>query len=156
MRLNVITGRRPNYVQPLINRAKALNPNQPEPYKYAAVFNINSFFQYKTALREIERYIVLRRDDPFGHNVAGFAHYRLGQYEQSIAALERTIALDDQNGYAYALMARVYALLARKVGVLRKKRLRAKARDMRDRAAGVRTPDPARIARLDRWLKKRL
>ncbi|MGD8308275.1 MAG: TPM domain-containing protein [Chromatiales bacterium] len=156
MRLNVVTGRRPNHVRPLIQRAKKLAPQRPEPYRYAAIYNVNSFFQYRTALKEIKRYIELRPRDPFGYSVKGFLHYRLGDYKASIAALEDAVELDEDNGYAYALMARDYALLHRSANDLMKARYRDKALEMRDRAARVGAPEAQRLAWLDAWLTRRL
>jgi tetratricopeptide (TPR) repeat protein len=156
MRLYVVTGQRPNLARPLIERAKALAPGSAEPWKYSAVFNVNSFFQYRAALADIERYITLRPDDPFGHNVKGFLYYRLGKYRDSIEALERASELDPDNGYAYMLMARDYALLARKANALTRDRYRERALEMRRQAASVPAPDRQRLAWLDGWLQGRL
>jgi tetratricopeptide (TPR) repeat protein len=156
MRLNVVTGRRPNHVRPLIERAKALAPRRPEPYKYAAIYNVNSFFQYRTALDEIERYMELRPADAFGPSVKGFLLYRLGRYSDSIAALERAVELDPGNGYAYALMARDYTLLHRKANALMKPRYRGKALEMQRRATQVASPDARRLTWLDAWMTRRL
>jgi tetratricopeptide (TPR) repeat protein len=156
MRLNVITGRRPNHVRPLIERATRLAPERPEPYRYAAIYNVNSFLQYRTALEEIDRYMKLRPDDPFGPSLKGFVLYRLGEYEASLSALEDALALDPDNGYAYALMARDYTLLLRKAKGLMKDHYRDRALEMRRRAAAVASPDARRLARLDAWMKGRL
>jgi hypothetical protein len=156
IRLNVITGQRPHLVHPLIDRAKQLAPQRPEPYRYSAIFNVNSFFQYQSALTEIERYIELRPNDAFGNNLKGFVQYRLGRYAHSIASLERALELAPDNGYAYALMSRDYALLARKASAPRKAHYRKLALRMRERAASVPAPDAQRLARLDRWLARRL
>jgi tetratricopeptide (TPR) repeat protein len=155
-RLNVITGRRPNHVQPLLERAKRLAPERPEPWRYAAIFNVNSFFQYETALSDIERYIERRPGDAFGYRFKGFLFYRLGRYSDSVDALERAIELDADDGYTYALMARDYALLYRKASGLRKDRYRSKALAMQQRAAGVPAPDPQRLQRLQAWMQRRL
>ncbi len=113
LRLYVITGQRPKLVAPLLERAKAEAADRPEPWRYSAIYNVNSFFQYRTALGDIERYIALRPDDAFGHNVKGFLLYRLASYEDAIAALERAAALAPDDDYASSLLARCHALLAR-------------------------------------------
>ncbi len=154
LRLNVITGRRPNRVHPLIERAKQLAPNNAEPWKYSAIYNVNTFFQYRKALADIERYIALRAEDPFGYNVKGFLLYRLSKYRESIESLERAIELDPENGYAYMLMARDYTLLARKANALTKKRYRDRALAFRAKAARVAVPDGQRLAWLDGWLRR--
>ena len=113
-RLNVMTGRRPNHVQPLLKRLRRLAPGNPAVYKYAAIYSVNSFFQYETALKDMQAFVELNPDEPFGHNFIGFLHYRLGDYEASVAALERAIELQPDNIYAYALLVRDYTLLYEK------------------------------------------
>ncbi len=154
-RLNVIAGRRPNHVRPLLERAKQLAPERPEPWKYSAIYNVNSFFQYETALTDIERYIK-RRPNAFGYSFKGFLLYRLGRYADSVDTLERAVELDPEDTYAYALMARDYALLSRKARGLLKARYRAKALAMQQKAAGVPAPDVERLQRLQTWMQKRL
>lgn len=156
MRFNIITGQRPNLVRPLIERAKRLAPDSSETLKYSAVFNVNSFFQYQTALSEIERFIELRPDDPFGHNMKGFLLYRLGRYRHSLEALQRAVELDPANGYAYALMARDYTLLAGKGNALTRDRYREQALAMQHKAANVSAPDSLRLRWLRAWMHRRI
>jgi uncharacterized membrane protein YgcG len=155
-RLNVITGRRPNHVRRLLERAKKLAPDRAEPYKYSAIFNVNSFFQYATAVKDIEHYIERQPDDTFGYNVKGFLLYRLGRYADSINALEEAVARDPANGYTYALMARDYALLYQRANGLMKDRYRKKALAMQLKAASVPAPDPQRLRWLQTWMQRRL
>ncbi|MGB5180388.1 MAG: TPM domain-containing protein [Gammaproteobacteria bacterium] len=156
-RLNVISGRRPNHVTPLIKRAKQLDPASALPYKYAAIYNVNSFFQYETALQDIETYIEKEPGDAFGYNVKGFLHYRLGNYRKSIEALEQTLELDADNVYACALMSRDYALLYSKAYKLdpRRANYRKQALAMLHQAETAGTQDAARIDRLKHWLQRR-
>jgi tetratricopeptide (TPR) repeat protein len=157
VRLNVITGRRPNHVNPLIKQAKRLGPASAEPYKYSAIYNVNTFFQYETALEEIETYIERRPDDVFGYNFLGFLHYRLGEYRKSIDALEKAVAILEDNAYAYALMARDYALLYSAASRIdpRRKHYKQTALDMLSRAEAVATPETQRIKWLKSWLRRR-
>jgi len=155
-RLNVITGRRPNHVRPLLERAKKLAAERAEPYKYSAIFNVNSVFQYETALRDIEHYIERRPEDAFGYNFKGFLLYRLARYADSIDALEEAVARDPANGYAYALMARDYVLLHRKASGLAKDHYREKALAMQQKAASVPAPDPQRLHWLRTWMQRRM
>lgn len=145
LRLNVITGQRPNRVQPLLERAKRLAPDAPEAYRYAAIYNVNTFFQYETALNEIARYQALVPTDPFGARVQGFLLYRLGRYADSIEALERAARLTPDDDYAYALMARDYTLLARHATTIEKQRLNGRARAMWAKAADVSPADSRRL-----------
>jgi len=155
-RLNVIVGRRPNHVQPLLERAKKMAPARAEPYKYSAIYNVNSFFQYTTALKDIEKYIKRQPDDAFGYNFKGFLYYRIGQYADSIDALEQAIARDSANGYTYALLARDYTLLYKKASALSKDLYRKKALAMQRKAANVPAPDPQRLRWLQLWMQRRL
>ncbi|MCG6985226.1 MAG: TPM domain-containing protein [Thiocapsa sp.] len=156
LRLNVITDQAPALVRPLIERAKALAAGRAATWKYAAIYNVNSVFQYRTALAEIGRFIDLRPDDPFGHDMRGFLHYRLGEYRDSIDALERAVELDPDDGYAFALMAHDYTMLARKARGLDRDSYRKRALEMQRRAAGVSEPDMQRLAWLEVWLGQRL
>ncbi len=157
LRLNVITGRRPNHVRPLLQRAKRLDPGSAEPHKYAAIYNVNAFLQYKTALRDIETYIEKRPGHVFGYNFKGFLLYRLGEYRDSIDALEHAATLSADNVYAYALMARDYALLLQKSNDLdpRRSAYRRAAIEMLERAQAASNSDPTRVARLRAWLSRR-
>jgi tetratricopeptide (TPR) repeat protein len=156
MRLRVITGQRPRRVRPLIERARLLAPERPEPWKYSAIYNVNSFFQYRAALADIERYVELAPSDPLGHAMKGFLLYRLGEYRNSIAVLERAARLDPESAYAYALMARCHALLSRDASGPEALRYRDQAREMRRRAGSVGAPDAQRQAWLDAWLAQRI
>ena len=75
-----------------------LDDDRAEPWKYAALYNVTAFFQYSTALGEIGRFFALRPDDPVGHEVKGFLLYRLGEYQDSIASLERAVDLNPDDG----------------------------------------------------------
>ena len=157
MRLNVITGRRPTHVRPLFKRLRKLAPNNPEVYKYSAIYNVNSFFQYKTALNDMQAYSELRPDDAFGHNFIGFLHYRLGNYETSIESLERAVGIAPDNVYAFSLLARDYALLYQKArSGPGRQRYREQSLAMLQKAVDSPTPDSLRVARLRTWLDRRL
>jgi len=156
MRLAVNTNQRPNVVQPLLERARRLAPDNAEPFRYSALYNVTAFFQYRTALNDIEHYLGLRPDDPFGHDMQGFLYYRLGKYRDSIDALEHAVALDPDDGYAYALLARDYALLARKASGPRRQHYRDSALAMQEKATRVPVPDRQRLAWLEQWMKQRI
>ena len=143
-------------MRPLIERARRLAPDAPEPFKYAAIYNANSFFQYRTALEDIDGYLELRPQDVFGHRMRGFLNYRLGRYPEAIEALEEASEIDPDDGYAYGLMARSYALLARKAEGAEKVRLISLARSMQRQAADASGADTQRVAWLKRWLERRI
>jgi tetratricopeptide (TPR) repeat protein len=156
MRLEVITGQRPARIRPLLERVRRLAPERPELYKYSAIFNVNSFFQYETALRDMARFIELQPDDAFGYEFKGFLLYRLGRYQESIEALEMAVTLDDNSGYAFALMARDYVMLYRRADKPGKNRHREKAMSMLRKAENVKVTDPQRLTWLRSWMKRRL
>jgi tetratricopeptide (TPR) repeat protein len=156
LRLSVIENRHPDIAHPLIKHARQLAPDKPEPYKCSAVYNVTAHFQYRTALEEMKRYIDLRPDDPFGHNLKGFLLYRLGRYAGSISVLEQAAKLAPDDSYAYLIMARDYALLARQARALNKKRYIDEALAMQLKAQEVKAPDVRRLAWLELWLKRRI
>ncbi len=156
MRLNVITGQRPTQVRPLLERAKKLAPDRAEPYKYSAIFNVNGFFQYVTAGKDIDLYIDRRPGNAFGYNVKGFLLYRRGRYADSIAALEQASARDPDNAYTYALMARDYVMLYRKAGGLAKDRYRKEALAMQHKATNAPASNPQRLRWLQLWMQRQL
>jgi hypothetical protein len=79
LRLNVITGRRPNHVVPLIADLKRLSPDSPDLYKYAAIYHVHSFFQYGTALENMKVYVKLRPGDPFGQDFIRFLEQQVAR-----------------------------------------------------------------------------
>jgi tetratricopeptide (TPR) repeat protein len=156
-RLNVITARRPTHVKPLLERLKKLAPNQADVYKYAAIYDVQSFFQYETALTEMRAYVKLRPEDAFGHNFIGFLHHQLGDNEASIESLERAVEISPDNVYAYSLLARDHALLASSArSDSSRRRHREQAFAMLRRAEASPTPSPARVERLRKWLDGKL
>lgn len=113
-RLNVITGRRPAHVHPLLLRLRKLVPNNPQVYKYAAIYNVNSFFQYETALADMLTYVKLRPDDAFGHSFVGFLHYQLGDHHASVESLRRALEISPNDAYANRWLARSRTRLSRR------------------------------------------
>ncbi len=105
-RLNIITGRRPRSVQPLLRRLRQLAPDNADVYKYAAIYNVHSFFQYETALREMQIYARLRPREAFAHSFIGFLHYQLRNYAAAEESLEQAIEIAPDDGYAEAWLAR--------------------------------------------------
>ena len=156
LRLTVAVGSRPNRVRPLIDNARRLAPDAPDTYRYSAIYNANTFFQYETALDDVDRLLTLEPDSMFGRRMKGFLLYRLGRYESSNRELERAVELDAADAYSYALMARNFALLARDADSAEQRDYRDRASLMRDTAARVSRPGSQRISWLDRWLQGRV
>jgi hypothetical protein len=155
LRWNVVTGRRPNHVQPLLKRAKALAPEDPLPFKYSAIYQVNTFFQYKTALGEIEGYLRRGGDPAFGYKFKGFLYYRLKEYERAAAALNEVLAVEADDTYALSLLARVHALRYLQLDKVdpRRERARKQAVAYLRRAQSTGSPDAGRVARVTRWMR---
>lgn len=154
-RLNVITGRRPNHVMPLLEEAKHLAPASAEPYRYSAIYHVNVFLQYRSALEETSELLQRSHNDLFAFNMLGFLHYRLGDYKKSLESLEQAIEIEPDNVYALALMARDYTLLWKDANKLnpRKKNYRQSAIRMLQSAENVTTKNVPRVNRLRSWMK---
>lgn len=152
-RLGVITGRRPNLVHPYLEAAKTLQPGSAEPYRYAAVYHVNAYFQYETALGEVRELLRRAPDDFYGLLLEAFIHYRLGNYRQSIDSLEKARAIDADNIYALTLMARDYTLLHTGAGKLdpRREAYASSARELLSRARQV-APGSFRVEQLANWM----
>lgn len=153
-RLNVLTGRRPNHVTSMLDRARKLDPSSTEPYRYSAIYQVNTFFQYKTALADIAELLERSPDDLFGLNTQGFLLYRLGEYRKSLHPLERALEVEPDNVYAMTLMARNYTLLYNKTSRIdpRRNGYLESALQMLDRAQDASTPDTRRVDRLRSWM----
>jgi hypothetical protein len=152
-RLGVITGRRPNLVLPYLDAAKALQPGSAEPYRYAAVYHINAYFQYETALGEVLELLRRAPDDLYGLLLEAFLHYRLGNYRQSIDSLEKARAIETDNIYALTLMARDYTLLNSRASKLdpRREGYADSARELLSRARKL-APESFRVEQLASWM----
>lgn len=152
-RLGVITGRRPNHVKPYLEAAKRLQPRSAEPYRYAAIYHVNAFFQYESALGEVRELLARAPDDFYGLLLEAFLHYRLGNYRDSIESLERALARDADNVYGLSLLARDYTLLytrASKINPLRSAYADS-ARELLTRAREA-APDSYRVKQLASWM----
>lgn len=156
-RLGAITSRRPQYVYPYLKKALQLNPDSPLPHKYLAIYQVESTFQYQTALRSMKKYAALLPEDIFGNNFLGYLYFQLKEYEQAIGKFEQVINIDPQNSYAYCKMSRAYALLYLQSNSLNPLRSTYKSRalEMYAKATEAKSPDSRRIQWLKRWLKKK-
>jgi tetratricopeptide (TPR) repeat protein len=154
-RLRISTAQRPNLVQPVLDRLLALEPVPPQALQYAAVYQVNAFLQYRTALDFAERYSAQRPQDSWGYNMQGFLHYRLSQFEPALQAHRRALALDPHSGYAHTQLARIYTQLYRRGETqVQRERYRHLAEEALGQAQVTGEAGP--VARLSRWVKARL
>jgi len=153
-RLYTITSLSPKKRIGYLKKAKQLNPQSPEPYKYLGIVYLDAFYQFESAVKEITAYVAQNPRDVFGRNYLGYLYYCLKNYNGALEHLKAAVEIRSDNCYAYAKLSRTYAGLYLKASKLDPLRLgyRHQAQAMYQRAAAVPTPDPRRI----RWLKQYL
>jgi TPM domain len=156
-RLYTITALSPQKRIVYLKKAKHLNPDSPEPYKYLAIVYLDAFYQFETAIKEISAYVVRRPDDVFGRNYLGYLYYCVKKYKPAIDELKKAVELESDNCYALAKLARVYAALYLNSAEIDPRRSdhRGKALEMFARASAVPTPDTRRIKWLRRYLVRK-
>ncbi len=153
-KLYTITSLSPKKRISFLKKAKGLNPGSPEPYKYLGIVYLDAFYQFESAIKEMEEYVERRPDDVFGHNYLGYLYYNQKKYNRAIKELERAVQLRTDNCYAYAKLSRAYASLYLNASDLdpRKEGYRHRALDMYEMAAATESADPRRIGWLRRYL----
>ena len=139
-----------------LKKARKLNPDNPEPYKYLGIAHLDAFYQFESAIKEISVYTEQRPHDVFGHNYLGYLYYCLQKYRKAISEFNRAIELKPDNCYAFAKLSRTYAGLYLKSAALdpRRSDYRKKAVEMFAKASATATPEPRRIKWLERYLVK--
>ncbi len=140
----------------LLNKARQINPDHPDPHKYLAIAHVDSTYQYESALKELSVYIEKTRADVFAHNYLGYLLFCLGDYPESIKAFERALKLNPDNCYAYCKLSRCYGRLFLKASKTdsRRKQYKNLATLMLHRAESTPSPDTGRIGWLKGWLKQ--
>ena len=153
-KLYAITSLSPKKRISLLKKAKELNPDSPEPYKYLGIVHLDAFYQFESATKEMEAYVRRRPEDVFGHNYLGYLYYCEKRYKPAIKELEEAIRLRTDNCYAYAKLSRTYAGLFIKSSKLdpRRSGYRSKAVMMFEKASATESADPRRIKWLQRYL----
>lgn len=74
-------------------KALELYPDQPHVLNYLGYSWIDQGIHLDTAMEMIRRAVQLRPDDGYIVDSLGWAHYRLGRYDDAVAELERAIEL---------------------------------------------------------------
>ncbi len=156
-KLYAITSMSPKKRISLLKKAKTLNPDSPEPYKYLGIVHLDAFYQFESAIKEMEVYVRRRPEDVFGHNYLGYLYYSEKKYKPAIEELNRAIALRADNCYAYCKLSRAYAGLYLDSSDLDPRRTgyRRKAVEMFEKASATDSADPRRINWLRRYLFKK-
>jgi cytochrome c-type biogenesis protein CcmH/NrfG len=141
----------------MLKKAKQLNPQSPDPYKYLAILYVDMFYQYEQAIRELDEYVRRRPDDVFGRNYLGYLYYETRQYKRAVTELEKAQQLDPQNGYAACKLARAYGRMFKATPKIDPRRLLYEKRTQAAfrQAVALFSPDHRRIKWLQRWLSRR-
>jgi tetratricopeptide (TPR) repeat protein len=119
--------------------------------------HLDAFYQFESAIREMEAYVGHRPEDVFGHNYLGYLYYCEKRYNPAIKELEKALRLRADNCYAYAKLSRAYAGLYLQSSKLDPRRpgYRRKAVTMMENASATESADPRRIKWLRRYLFKK-
>ena len=153
-KLYTITSLSPKKRISLLKKAKEIDPDSPEPYKYLGIVHLDAFYQFESAIKEMETYVKRRPEDVFGHNYLGYLYYSEKKYKPAIKELNHAIELRADNCYAYAKLSRTYAGLFLDSSELDPRRdgYRRKAVEMFEKASATEAADPKRI----KWLQRDL
>ena len=156
-KLYTITSLSPKKRMSFLKKAKALNPDSPEPYKYLGIVHLDAFYQFESAIKEMEAYVSRKPEDVFGHNYLGYLYFSEKRYESAVKELNQAIALRADNCYAYAKLSRTYAGLYLAASAIDPRRAgyRRKAVEMFEAASASDAADPRRIKWLQRYLFKK-
>jgi tetratricopeptide (TPR) repeat protein len=156
-KLYTITSLSPKKRIAYLKKAKRLDPENPQPYKYLGIVYLDAFYQFESAVTETEAFVKQNPQDVFGRNYLGYLHYCLKNYPDARQHLEAAVELRPNNCYGYAKLCRVYTGLYLNVSKMdpRRSGYRQRAREMYERAAAVATPDPRRIRWLARYLSSK-
>jgi len=156
-KLYTITSLSPKKRISLLKKAKQLNPDSPEPYKYLGIVHLDAFYQFDSAIKEMEAYVRRKPEDVFGHNYLGYLYYCEKHYKPAIKELNKAVQLRADNCYAYAKLSRTYAGLFLDASELDPRRTgyRRKAVMMFEKASATESADPRRIKWLQRYLFKK-
>jgi tetratricopeptide (TPR) repeat protein len=150
-KLYTITSLGPKKRISLLKKAKELNPDSPEPYKYLGIAQLDAFYQFESAIKEMEVYVRLEPEDVFGHNYLGYLYYHEKGYKAAIQELNSAVQLRADNCYAYAKLSRTYADLYLAASAIDPRRAgyRRKAVEMFEKASATDSSDPRRV----KWLQ---
>jgi len=155
-KLYTVASLRPKKKIALLNKAKQLDPDSSEPFKYLGIVHLDAFYQFESAITEMETYVQRQPEDAFGRNYLGHLYYCTKRYKAGIDEFKTSVRLEPDNCYAFAKLSRCYAALYRSSPKIdpRRSGYRKKAIKMLENAAATATPDPKRITWLERYLFK--
>ena len=140
----------------LLNKARAMNPDDPRPYKYLAIAHVNAHYQYDMALKMLDEFLKRAPGDAFGHNFKGYICYRRKDYKAAADAFEQALELKPDSCYAHFYLAYTYAWLYDQAVKIdpRRNAYKDKFRRHAARTRAYASSHPLRVETLDRWLGK--
>lgn len=141
---------------PLLKKCKQLDPVSSLPYKYLAIAYVDAFYQYQSAITELEEFVRREPEDVFGLNYLGYLYLHENKYDKAIQQLEKAVDLRPDNIYAYCKLARAYGqkyLDASMVDVF-KGDYKNKALAAYESAQNADTPNELRVWWLKLWLEE--
>lgn len=153
-KLYAITSLSPKKRMSLLKKAKQLNPDSPEPYKYMGIVHLDAFYQFQSAIKEMEVYVRRKPEDVFGHSYLGYLYYCEKRYKPAVKELTKAVQMRADNCYGYSKLSRAYAGLYLAASKLdpRRSGYRQKAIMMFEKASATASADPRRVKWLERYL----
>jgi tetratricopeptide (TPR) repeat protein len=91
-----------------LNKANKLQNNHPEVLKNLAIAHVDAHYQYKTALKLMDKYVKIRPQDSFGHFYRGYLQLMENKPEDAINSFEKGLEQDPDNIYGLSKLARAY------------------------------------------------
>jgi tetratricopeptide (TPR) repeat protein len=140
----------------LLDKARAMNPDDARPYKYLAIAHVNAHYQYDTALKMLDAFLKRAPGDAFGYNFKGYVCYCKKDCTAAADAFEQALALKPDNCYAHFYLA--YTCAWRYEQAVkpdpRRNSYKEKFRHHAARTRSCAASHPLRVETLNRWLGK--
>lgn len=131
--------------EPNFRKALELFPNQPQVLNYLGYSWIDMNMNLEEGMEMIRKAVELRPSDGYIVDSLGWAHYRLGEYEEAVRELERAVSLKPDDPVLNDHLGDAYWRVGRKLEATFQW---SHARDMK--------PEPAVLAEVEKKLKQGL
>jgi tetratricopeptide (TPR) repeat protein len=131
--------------EPNFRKALELFPNQPQVLNYLGYSWIDMNMNLEEGMEMIRKAVELRPSDGYIVDSLGWAHYRLGEYEEAVRELERAVSLKPDDPVLNDHLGDAYWRVGRRLEATFQW---SHARDMK--------PEPAVLANVEKKLKEGL
>lgn len=131
--------------EPNFRKALELFPNQPQVLNYLGYSWIDMNMNLQEGMEMIRKAVELRPSDGYIVDSLGWAHYRLGEYDDAVRELERAVSLKPDDAVLNDHLGDAYWRVGRKLEATFQW---SHARDMK--------PEPAVLAEVEKKLKEGL